>query len=204
VTWRPRRRRSRLLERSTSPRRSSDTQTRDGRGLERPPVQPTASARPVRNVRRPRASLAPVRSSPVRVLLAVPRPTRQHRWQHPSRPMRPYRPDLRTKWTVWRALDASDTRVTRLRAWSRLTGWRFESSSAHLKALQRGAFFVLQASRLRNLRVAWQRPWQHRSQDDCRSSRRGSKAGQLPTRPADSVPSALSRSQPICAPGVPV
>jgi hypothetical protein len=27
--------------------------------------------------------------------------------------------------------DAPDTRVTRLRAWSRLTGWRFESSSAH-------------------------------------------------------------------------
>ena len=27
--------------------------------------------------------------------------------------------------------DASDTRVTRLRAWSGITGWRFESSSAH-------------------------------------------------------------------------
>jgi hypothetical protein len=29
------------------------------------------------------------------------------------------------------ALDVSDTRVTRLRAWSTLSGWRFESSSAH-------------------------------------------------------------------------
>ena len=30
------------------------------------------------------------------------------------------------------ASDGSDTRVTRLRAWSGITGWRFESSSAHL------------------------------------------------------------------------
>ena len=29
------------------------------------------------------------------------------------------------------ALDGSDTWVTRLRAWSGITGWRFESSSAH-------------------------------------------------------------------------
>jgi hypothetical protein len=32
------------------------------------------------------------------------------------------------------ALDVFDTRVTRLRAWSGITGWRFESSSAHRKA----------------------------------------------------------------------
>jgi hypothetical protein len=37
-----------------------------------------------------------------------------------------------------------DTRVTRLRAWSGITGWRFESSSAHLrKPCVRGAFVVL-------------------------------------------------------------
>jgi hypothetical protein len=37
------------------------------------------------------------------------------------------------------ASDGSDTRVTRLRAWSGITGWRFESSSAHGKPpAQRG------------------------------------------------------------------
>ena len=32
------------------------------------------------------------------------------------------------------ASDGSDTRGTRLRAWSGITGWRFESSSAHLES----------------------------------------------------------------------
>jgi hypothetical protein len=44
--------------------------------------------------------------------------------------------------TIWRDWDGYDTRVTRLRAWSRLSGWRFESSSAHRKALHSGAFRV--------------------------------------------------------------
>jgi hypothetical protein len=55
----------------------------------------------------------------------------QHPWQHPDRPMCPYRPRFGTIRTIWRDWDGSDSRVTRLRAWSRLTGWRFESSSAH-------------------------------------------------------------------------
>jgi hypothetical protein len=44
------------------------------------------------------------------------------------------------------ASDVSDTRVTRLRAWSGITGWRFESSSAHTKAPRLQGF--------RRLRVA--------------------------------------------------
>jgi len=60
------------------------------------------------------------------------KPAWQHPWQHPYRPIRPYRPRRRTIWTLLHDLDVYDTRVTRLRAWSRLTGWRFESSSAHV------------------------------------------------------------------------
>jgi hypothetical protein len=67
---------------------------------------------------------------------------RQHPWQHPDCPMRPWRPRAGTVRTIWRGTDGYDTPVTRLRAWSRLTGWRFESSSAHQKALPRRAFFV--------------------------------------------------------------
>ena len=40
-------------------------------------------------------------------------------------------PHVGTIRTVWRDADGYDTRVTRLRAWSGITGWRFESSSAH-------------------------------------------------------------------------
>jgi hypothetical protein len=67
----------------------------------------------------------------------------QHPWQHPDRPMRPHRPKAQTYRTIWRDSDVSDTRVTRLRAWSRLTGWRFESSSAHRKALHGRAFVFI-------------------------------------------------------------
>ncbi len=35
-------------------------------------------------------------------------------------------------WTLLHDLDVFDSWVTRLRAWSGITGWRFESSSAHL------------------------------------------------------------------------
>jgi hypothetical protein len=56
----------------------------------------------------------------------------QHPWQHPDRPVRPHRPRAGTIRTIWHALGGYDTRVTRLRAWSGITGWRrFESSSAH-------------------------------------------------------------------------
>src|SRR4051812_24953408 len=57
--------------------------------------------------------------------------------------MRPDGPDPWTQWTTWRALDTTHTRVTRLRAWSGITGWRFESSSAHSRKPRRcGVFFV--------------------------------------------------------------
>jgi hypothetical protein len=74
-------------------------------------------------------------------------------WQHPSRPIRPDRPDPRTMWTFWRALDGYDRRDTRLRAWSGITGWRFESSSAHLKAPQTGAFLFAGCRLRRSARV---------------------------------------------------
>ena len=52
--------------------------------------------------------------------------------------------DVGTIRTIWHATDGYDTRVTRLRAWSGITGWRFESSSAHrAKAPHSGAFRVL-------------------------------------------------------------
>jgi hypothetical protein len=64
----------------------------------------------------------------------------QHPWQHPDRAMRPYRPGDHTIWTPAHDLDGPTLSRARLRAWSRLTGWRFESSSAHEKALLSGAF----------------------------------------------------------------
>src|SRR5688572_18024151 len=57
--------------------------------------------------------------------------------------MRPYRPHFGTYRTIWRHPDGYDTWVTRLRAWSTLSGWRFESSSAHRKAPHSWAFRVL-------------------------------------------------------------
>ena len=47
----------------------------------------------------------------------------QYPGQHPDRPMRPYRPHPGTMRTIWRDADGYDTRVTRLRAWSGITGW---------------------------------------------------------------------------------
>jgi hypothetical protein len=44
--------------------------------------------------------------------------------------------------TIWHGMDAMGRRWTGLRAWSGITGWRFESSSAHRKALQCRAFRV--------------------------------------------------------------
>jgi hypothetical protein len=58
------------------------------------------------------------------------------------------------------ALDRYDTRVTGLRAWSGITGWRFESSSAHRKALHRGAFRAFCALVSDSLAGAWQLLWQ--------------------------------------------
>ena len=70
----------------------------------------------------------------------------QQPWQHPDRPMCPHRPRNWTIRTIWHASDGYDSRVTRLRAWSGLTGWRFESSSAHRKALQKQSFRVRAAT----------------------------------------------------------
>ena len=81
--------------------------------------------------------------SPVRVRS---RRAWQHSRQHPYRPMRPLRLRRRTHRTIWRGTDVSDARVTRLRAWSGITGWRFESSSAHRKALRGRAFRVVQVA----------------------------------------------------------
>ena len=61
--------------------------------------------------------------------------------------------------------DGYDTRVTRLRAWSGITGWRFESSSAHRKALHSGAFRVLSGHFAGERVGPWQRSWQHPSGD---------------------------------------
>jgi hypothetical protein len=58
--------------------------------------------------------------------------------------MRPYRPRDHTIWTLLHDLDGSTLRPTRSRAWSGITGWRFEPSSAHAaKAPHVGAFVVL-------------------------------------------------------------
>jgi hypothetical protein len=86
---------------------------------------------------------------------------RQHPWQHPDRPMRPCHPREGTIRTIWPDSDGYDTRVTRLRAWSRLTGWRFESSSAHRKALHSGAFRVPGLDCRGRRPKPWQRYWQH-------------------------------------------
>ena len=48
--------------------------------------------------------------------------------------------------------DGGIGRRARLRAWSGITGWRFESSSAHRKALRSGAFRVLERP------LAWPAP----------------------------------------------
>jgi hypothetical protein len=77
----------------------------------------------------------------------------QHPWQHPDRAMRPYRPGDHTIWTPAHDLDGPTLSRARLRAWSRLTGWRFESSSAHEKALLSGAF-ALSLGRCRTRRRA--------------------------------------------------
>ena len=60
--------------------------------------------------------------------------------------MRPYRPRGWTIWMFLHDLDVIDTRLPRLRAWSGLTGCRFESSSAHRKALQSRAFRIVRAT----------------------------------------------------------
>jgi hypothetical protein len=83
----------------------------------------------------------------------------QHPWQHPNRPLRPYRPRDHTIWTLLHDLDGSTLSRARLRAWSGITGWRFESSSAHrAKAPHVGAFVV------RGLpdAVSGEHSWQHR------------------------------------------
>src|SRR3954447_13191240 len=64
------------------------------------------------------------------------------------------------------ARDGSDTGVTRLRAWSRLTGWRFESSSAHRESPAQSAippFRILQEAGWDGNLGWWQRSWQHRA-----------------------------------------
>jgi hypothetical protein len=69
------------------------------------------------------------------------RAARQHPWQHPNRLMRPHPPRDHTIWTLLDDLDGPTLCRARLRAWSGITGWRFESSSAHhAKAPLVGAF----------------------------------------------------------------
>ena len=67
--------------------------------------------------------------------------------------MRPYRPRAGTLRTIWPDRDGYDSWVTRLRAWSGMTGWRSESSSAlDAKAPHVEAFVVLgHGSRRRKL-----------------------------------------------------
>jgi len=78
------------------------------------------------------------------------RPGRPRRWQHPwqlpDRPMRSHRPPTGTLWTIWRDSDGYGTRDTRLRAWSGITGWRFESSSAHDAKAPRGGAVVVRGA----------------------------------------------------------
>src|SRR5436190_5588708 len=76
--------------------------------------------------------------------------------------MRPYRPRDHTIWTLLHDLHGSTLWVTRLRAWSGATGWRFESSSAHEKALHSGAF-ALSRRVSDSATSAWQLLWQLRS-----------------------------------------
>ena len=72
----------------------------------------------------------------------------QRPWQHPDRPIRPYRPHAGTIRTIWHGTDGYDPRVARLRAWSGITGWRFESCSAHAREAPRcGAFSLPGRSR---------------------------------------------------------
>jgi hypothetical protein len=60
---------------------------------------------------------------------------------------------------VWRGLDLMGILCVGLRAWSRLTGWRFESSSAHRESPANAGLSSLWAS-WRN--ISWQQLWQHR------------------------------------------
>jgi hypothetical protein len=64
--------------------------------------------------------------------------------------------------------DGSDTPVTRLRAWSRLTGWRLESSSAHRESPAKRGF---PRRGLRWRERSWQQSWQHRPHRGPNSSR---------------------------------
>ena len=61
--------------------------------------------------------------------------------------MRPYRPRDQTIWTLLHDLDGSTLSRARLRAWSGITGWRFESSSAHRAKAPHVRAFVVRARR---------------------------------------------------------
>ena len=64
-------------------------------------------------------------------------------WQHPDRPCVHIVQIPGRSGRSGRDMDGSDTWVTRLRAWSGMTGWRFESSSAHLQSPASGGFAAL-------------------------------------------------------------
>jgi hypothetical protein len=60
--------------------------------------------------------------------------------------------------TIWRGMDAMGRRWVGLRAWSGITGWRFESSSAHSrKSPPAAGSFVWAAPRASALRRGWTR-----------------------------------------------
>jgi hypothetical protein len=105
----------------------------------------------------------------------------QHRWQHPDPRMRPYRPRNPHD------LDASarSGRIyvlpRRLRAWSGITGWRFESSSAHHDSPTIARFLV----RVSCGGEAGAHPWQHAGNRCCAPRRRSHAAG----RRLDRLPS---------------
>jgi hypothetical protein len=131
----------------------------------------------------------------------------QHPWQHPDRPMRPYRPRGGTIRTIWRDADGYDTRVTRLRAWSGITGWRFESSSAHLwKAPLGGAFSFDAASLHVGPNFSGNALWQmgsamgpHGTPADWRS--RGRAARQATTQVRRALATARSQAHDVCRRG---
>ncbi len=86
--------------------------------------------------------------------------------------------------TIWRDRDGYDTRVTRLRAWSGITGWRFESSSAHRKPCKAGlsGFPPFVPPDLSQPLGPWQHSWQHPSGDGrrhCRAPRTGATSSSL-------------------------
>jgi hypothetical protein len=146
------------VARPTRPQTLAADDERASGGAIGPRAAPASVERQQRRTQQPRAAVSPIDRRPVTGAVA-PAPSAlrlsptpgtpsgagswQHPWQHPDRPIRPYRPRAGTIRTIWHATDVYDSRVTRLRAWSGITGWRFESSSAHVAKAPRGGAFSL-------------------------------------------------------------